>query len=1596
MQSAHSNTREELTKKLALEADTRLPDVDAKIVKPFLSQYYRQTAIDEFESTSIGDLYGAALAHWQFGKKRQSEQILIRVYNPKYETHGWQSSHSIVEIVCNDMPFLVDSISIVLNQTEQTIYHCLHPVFRNKRNSENVLTKTTASDSAKDGVIQESFMQFHIDRITESKDVIQLENSLADTLNDVVLAVRDWKEMRQSVSELSKTIKIGASSSISEQNEAGELLEWIVDDHFTFLGYAVINSASYDPVGTNDSGRGIFCSIRKTNTEIITHALPCNVDTYLSNSHTLVVSKTNHRSTIHRPAYLDFIGVRVVDKKSKTEKIHCIVGLFTSAAYNQDTQDIPFIRSKVERIMQSAKLTSKGHLEKALQNIIETYPRDTLFQIDEEQLKTIFMGILSLQERQQIRLFVANEPFGRFHSFLVFMPRDRFHSDLRKKIGDILLAAYDGNGIEFDVTFSESVLARVEYRVYTPHSNNNAPKVSLLQKKIEEASVSWNDGLRKVLSETHGEEHGVKLYSRYRDAFSRGYQEDFSSRRAAHDIQRVEDVVHSSNLGIYFYRPIDVMDGSVRLRLYSQEHEVLLSDIVPMIENMGLKVISEKPYEVQPLGQAVVWIKEFSLRTGNDENIIVEDVKESFEEAFSAVWAGVIENDGFNRLVLSAGLTARECVIIRAYAKYLKQIRIRYGQDYIIDTLVGNPNMARKLLEYFHHRLNPLSDNTNENPRSELDRGLERIVNLDEDRILSAYINLIDATIRTNYYQKANDGRVKSYVALKLKPGDINRMPEPKPLYEIFVYSPRFEAVHLRGGKVARGGLRWSDRPEDFRTEVLGLVKAQMVKNAVIVPVGSKGGFVVKKMPAGNREQQMAEVISCYQTFIRGMLDITDNIIAGDVIKPSDVKCMDDDDPYLVVAADKGTATFSDIANQVSSDYGFWLGDAFASGGSVGYDHKAMGITAKGAWESVKRHFREIGIDTQTQPFTVVGIGDMGGDVFGNGMLLSEKIQLIGAFNHLHIFLDPNPDPETSFLERKRLFETPGSSWSDYDNTLLSKGGMIVERSQKSIQLSDETKLVLGTTVDQMSPAELMHTMLKTRVDLIWNGGIGTYVKSSSESHEQIRDRANDGLRVDGQQLRCKVFGEGGNLGMSQLGRIEFNRAGGLCYTDAIDNSAGVDTSDHEVNIKILLDGIVNSGDLTAKQRHTILEQMTDDVAKLVLYDNYGQTQAISLAATNAGEHFAQHMRFIRDLETSGNLNRALEYLPDEEQATERTQEKRGLVRAELSVIFAYSKLLMNNNLMLSNVPEDPFLSGRLIEYFPALLQEKFPEHLANHPLKREIIVTHIVNDIVNRAGPTFAFRMRELTGVTDAQIARAYTITTEVFEFRKLWTQIESLDNQIDDAVQKEMLGDINDLIERTVSWLVRSKSIDMNISETIVFFHEGVNQLIASFPRSMDAGNRLYQKKRLKKLSQAGVGTDLSRQISYLSALSAAFDIVEVSQNCNVDVPTVAQVHFGAGDLLSLHWLRNRITSLQVRNQWQAMAAFSLRNEIHLQQKLLTEKVLNQRQTDSASTMLKTWGKQQSVSGRRFLSLIDDFKAAREIDFAMLSVAISHIKDL
>ena len=1162
----------------------------------------------------------------------------------------------------------------------------------------------------------------------------------------------------------------------------------------------------------------------------------------------LMITKANSRSTVHRSVYLDYIGVRRFDAKGSVLGEHRFLGLFTSAAYNRNPRRIPLLRRKVERMIGRANLPPASHSGKALVNIVETYPRDELFQVGDDELFETVNEILHLQERQRIRVFVRRDAFARFVSCLIYVPRDRYDTVLRRKFQEILLRAFHGTEVDYQAQLSESILARIQFIVRTPDGIAQEVDPQELERQLLEAARSWTDLLRHALIDAHGEEEGNRLYRAYCEAIPLAYQEQVPARAAVADLDRIDRLARGeSDLEMSLYRALEDDNNLVCFKLCRAGSAIPLSDVLPVLENMGLRVIHERPYRFATKDGRSFSLHDFAMQRTEAGEIDIEKVRGNFQEAFARVWRGDAQNDGFNQLVLGAGLDWRQITVLRACCKYLLQVGSPHSQTYMEQTLASNPALARQLTLLFEASFDPDLNGDRaakvEDLIPAIREGLDAVANLDEDRILRRYLRLIRAMLRTNFYQAGARAarRTRPYLSFKVHPAAVPDMPLPHPAFEIFVYSPRMEGVHLRGGKVARGGIRWSDRREDFRTEVLGLMKAQMVKNGVIVPVGAKGGFVVKQPPrGGDRAALHAEVVACYQTLMRGMLDITDNRVGEEIVPPARVVRYDDDDPYLVVAADKGTATFSDIANAISLEYGHWLGDAFASGGSAGYDHKGMGITARGAWESVKRHFRELGKDCQSEPFNAIGIGDMSGDVFGNGMLQSRQIRLIAAFDHRHIFIDPDPDPASSYAERKRLFELPRSSWDDYDRSRLSPGGGIYPRSVKSITLSPEARRALATETEAFTPHDLIRTILLAPVELFWNGGIGTYVKAAQERNADASDRTNDPVRVNGEDLRCLIVGEGGNLGFTQRGRIAFARKGGRINTDFIDNSAGVDCSDHEVNIKILLGAVVDAGDMTGKQRDRLLAEMTEEIGSLVLRNNVLQAQAISLAQARPQEMLDSHAAFIRRLEAAGRLNRALEVLPDEEELAQRRQLGQGLLRPETAVLISYAKMTLKEELLASDLPDEPYLLDMLVKYFPRVLRKRFANQIKGHRLRREITATLVANSLVNRGLGAFVSELGEHTGRSADAIARAYIVARDAFALVPPYGQLELLAGQIAADQEIMLLDQAREALARGTKWFLRNLPAPIDIRAGVDRFAPGISRVLEHLDGVLAHGQR------------------------------------------------------------------------------------------------------------------------------------------------------------
>ncbi|MFT4926900.1 MAG: glutamate dehydrogenase [Phenylobacterium sp.] len=1183
---------------------------------------------------------------------------------------------------------------------------------------------------------------------------------------------------------------------------------------------------------------------------------------------------------------------------------------------------------------------------------------------------------------------------------MVFVPRERYNTQLRRDTQAILKNVFASEQkVDFTTFFSESILARTHYIVRV---NNIRADVDLknIEQNLVESATTWEDKLSSAVLGVYGESKGNELMSRYATAFSPSYKEAMLPVNAVVDIQRLESLNDNNKLAMLFYKPQEEESSSkmVRMTLFHKDVLIHLSDVLPILENFGLRVIGETPYKVTTADGGVKWVLDFSMSHDNALDKGFEAAQLRFQEAFTQTWQNQLEDDGFNRLVLGANLTGREASIIRAYAKYLRQIGGTFSQDYIANIFSNYPYISGLLVSLFKNMFDPtLGEKARKADEclASLSEQLELVANLDDDRIIRRYIEMISATQRTNYFQLDADGQNKPYISFKVLPELIPEMPLPLPKFEVFVYSPRVEGVHLRGGKVARGGLRWSDRREDFRTEVLGLVKAQQVKNTVIVPVGAKGGFVCKQLPTtGGRDAFFEEGKACYRTFIRALLDITDNIVNGEVVPPKDVVRRDEDDTYLVVAADKGTATFSDIANGIADDYNFWLGDAFASGGSIGYDHKKMGITAKGAWESVKRHFRELGVDCQNTPFTCLAIGDMAGDVFGNGMLLSEHTQLVVAFNHLHIFIDPTPDTATSFVERQRLFELPRSSWDDYDRSIMSKGSGIFQRSAKSIELTPQIRELIGTEAVSMAPNELIRALLMMKVDLIWNGGIGTYVKAKGETDAEVGDRANDALRINGAQLNAKIFGEGGNLGLTQLGRIEFAANGGRINTDFIDNVGGVDCSDNEVNIKILLNELVNHGDLTRKQRDQLLFDMTDEVSIMVLKDCYRQTHSISITHARAISHLKEHLRFIHALEKDGKLNRELEFLPSDEELSERRSSGTGLTRPEISVLVSYGKMVLKEWLIVPEITENSYFNQLLIDFFPQALRDRFTPQMAHHPLRSEIIATKLANEMINDMGLNFAHRMLDETGATIGEIATCYVMAREVFELPKYWGEIADLDNQIPAIVQTEMLFQLRRTVRRATRWFLRHRDKSLDIEQTIAFYRAAFEDLGANMSTYVIESEREQLISVELGLTREGVPDHIALRISLLSTIFSALDIAQIADNDTKGISGVCAIYFNLGARLDLHWFLEQITNQPVTNHWQAMARASYREELDWQQRALTAVVLRScGDGKDAVKIVDDWLAEHKAILMRWRHILAEFKTSQSHEFAKFSVALREL---
>ena len=1558
----------------------------------FVSAYFENADPEEVSAREPAKLYAIADAHWRlFDAPRNPQSAKVRVFNPTLAEDGFVSDHTVIQIVNDDMPFLVDSVTMAINRSNRTAHWVVHPLMRVTRDAQGkVLTVgSAAADDADPASPVESLILVECDRIVATAEQQALCAELTRVLGDVRSAVQDWRPMLAHMRETAVAIA-AATMPDTHRQEGLDFLAWLEDRHFTFLGardYDLQRDGStVRLVARADSGLGILRGPVKTS-EVL---LPPEAVALLDSNEALLVTKALTRATVHRPAWLDCVAVKRFNAAGEVVGEARFLGLYTATAYQATTHDIPLIRSRVATVMHAAGVVPESHAAKSLQSILDAYPRDELFQVDTPTLTEHALAILRLQERKRPRLLLRRDPYGRFTSALVYVPRERFNTELRVRIGNELMAALDGQSIEFTPMLTDSAQARIHYLVRAKEQAPQNVAVAALEARITRLAQRWEDHCTAALLHAHGEGPGLALAHRFAQAFPTAYREDFSAAVAAEDADILANLSMQAPMAVKLYRPLDAAPGQLRLKIYNTG-KVALSDSLPVLERMGARVLDEHPYAIGSAADAL-WIHDLGLQLPSDTELA--QVKSRFEDLFAQAWRGEVESDDLNRLALTTTLDARAIMVLRAYTRYFKQLGFAFSQSYIEAALNRNPVITEKISALFCARFDPCGHDTRESAQTQLTHEIEallsQVASLDEDRILRQFVATIRATLRTNLWQRSASGGIKPYVSFKLNSREVPGVPEPKPLFEIWVYSPRVEGVHLRMGKVARGGLRWSDRREDFRTEVLGLVKAQQVKNTVIVPVGSKGGFIPKNPPsASDRDAWMAEGIVCYKIFLCGLLDLTDNIVKGSVVAPKDVVRHDADDAYLVVAADKGTATFSDIANGVSADYGFWLGDAFASGGSVGYDHKKMGITARGAWEAVKRHFRGVGVNTQATPFTVVGIGDMSGDVFGNGMLLSDHIQLVAAFDHRHIFIDPTPDTARTLAERQRLFNLPRSSWDDFDKTLISPGGGVYARSAKSITLSAQARAALSIEREELTPVELLRALLQAKVDLIYNGGIGTYVKAGTESHAQVGDKAGDAYRVNGRELRCKVFAEGGNLGCTQLGRVEFAQQGGLIYTDAIDNSAGVDCSDHEVNIKILLGSVVELGDLTLKQRNDLLASMTDQVAHLVLQDNYYQTQALEIANHRPLYFLDGQQRLMHWLEGGKRLNRAIEYLPSDDELARRRAAKTGLTLPENAVLLAYAKMAVFDDLVASNLPDDPFFGRALKSYFPQVLSEKFGAAIGAHPLKREIIATFITNTVLNRTGSTFVNFLAAEARSTSADVIRAYTLAREIFDLEPLWDQIDALDYQVEAKLQLDLLSKLIAIAQRASRWMLRLREQGTDLPTLIQRYQGPARELRAHLADWLPSEALANWQQASDALTQAGVEPALASNLTALEFIFPALDLVDLAQSAHTSLELAARAYFDVEATLGLRQWRIQINRLPANTLWETQARGSARDDVYSIARQITLGLLSRNQA------LPDWSSsnRKAIDGLRHLLTTISTQGP---DLAPVSVALRELRHL
>lgn len=1547
-----------------------------------------------WEDTALWGIYWGLL---RFVRDGAPEPPQVRVFNPDLDADGWVSDLTVIYFSAHDIPFLVDSMRIALNRMRMNIRVFESNPVHVSRNPQGAME--AVEHSGIDASKREDHGFILIDFLADQSEREQVQQALQDALDQVYQVVADFHPMLDRLGEVIEELQ----RHLGEQlGESLEFLRWLQEGNFTFLGvseFRLEEPSAEDPTISEIPGERLGLMRKRADLEPtrISNLTP-GFARFYQREEDLAYAKSVHRSSVHRDTYPDYVVVKRRNDAGQVIGETRFLGLYTARLYHLSVQHIPLVRSKVKWLIDQSGLDPDSHNGKAFMAILEGHPRDELIQSEPEQLLATTLGIWKIYERRTVKLFVRVGPFQKFVTCIVYLPRESLRTEIRERIAKRLTEAFAAQSHEYTTQFlAESVLARIHFNFLLGPEGLPEFDLAGLEASVENIVHDWGDRFVEICHSHFGDTMGNRLARRYRDAFTPGYRHQMTPLEAVNDLELFRHLKTHEEVAMSVHQPPTAKADRVRLKMFRRQSGIELSDMIPMLEHLGFRVLEEHPFRITPENEELIWMQDFvlSYRAKTRNYPEISSIKTQFREAFHAIWLGLAENDGFNRLIVSAGFDWRQVSLLRAYARYMKQLGTSFSLDFMAETLVNQVEVTRHLLELFGLLLNPdeRDDEAAASCVESIQQALEQVSSLNEDQLLRHYLELIQATRRSNFYQLYR--RKDFCLALKLATREISCAPDPRPEFEVFVYSTRVEGVHLRGGHVARGGIRWSDRAQDFRTEVLGLVKAQQVKNSVIVPTGAKGGFIARKAsPSAGREAFLEEGKAAYRLFIGSLLDISDNLKADEVIHPEGIVARDEDDPYLVVAADKGTATFSDLANEIAESHDFWLGDAFASGGSQGYDHKKMGITARGAWVAVQRHFRELGLNTQTDDFSVIGIGDMAGDVFGNGMLLSKTLRLLAAFNHQHIFFDPNPDSQASWVERKRLFDLPRSSWADYDSALISQGGGIFERSAKYIEVTDPMRELLGIESDRITPDKLINALLKAPVDLLWNGGIGTYVKATGQSHADVGDRANDLVRVNGNELRCRVFGEGGNLGMTQRGRIEFCQQGGICNTDFIDNVGGVDCSDHEVNIKILLNGLVAGQDLTLKQRNDLLVDMTDEVATHVLHNSYRQTLGLSLASRKKDSYHFHYQRFMEYLESQAGLNRALEYLPDDETLRESFKEGTAWTRPELAVLVSYAKNDLKRRLLQSGIAEDSAMTGYAYRPFPTILRERWAECIGNHRLRNEIVCNELANDLVNRAGFSFCFRLADALGVGPEEVARAWHLVFEVFNLDSTWRQVESLDYQLDSSIQYEMFHEINRLARRCSRWFLRNFR-DAETSKTIETMKSPLQNLVSGLAQIPDEELPEEFHLQFKALGDQGVDDSLARVIAASDLLFLMPGCVTNAAQAGLDVLTLFRYELQISQKLGVNWLMQFLIELNPGNRWQDLAREAHFFDLETLLRVLATKLATLSPEGEPVAEVDSWLQGHQARVERFQRLLGDLRSGSG-DLSVVTVCLADLKDL